>query len=44
MEFLKAYAIWIFIIGAVLAGLVILASEYLEAATALLPGAEGTGA
>ncbi len=41
--FFKAYAIWIFIILAVLIGIGIAASEYLDAATSLLPGGEGTG-
>jgi len=39
-EFLKANAIWIFIILAVLAGIGIVASEYLDAATSLLPTGE----
>ncbi len=41
--FLKAYAFWIFIIIVVLAGLGIAASEYLDAATSLLPGGETGG-
>ena len=41
-EFLKAYWPWIALI-AVLAVIAFAASEYLDAATSLLPSGEGTG-